>query len=683
MYKFQLYIGEDLVELFKDETITLNSSVQNIMDISKVFTDFTQSFTVPASQQNNRLFTHWYNVDITGGFTSATRSAATIELNSLPFKTGLVQLENVIMRNNKPFSYKITFYGSTVNLTDLFGEDKLNDLDTVDLKAYQHDFDSANVILGLEGAGLFSGDIIYPLISPVRNWLWDSADVDDIFYESASLPSTTNGIVWNELKPAIRLTVVLDAVQDKYGITFSTDFFGTADFAKLFLWMNREKGLMQTPGLPTVVTIGGDTLFPIAVDAGSPSDNVVMTVTPTAGFETIPYSIIVEYNSLDVGGIRQVSHDKVDIGSAGWFLTYPPEDNGTVEFSVQSNENFSFTANIPGEGTSATIITNGKVYVTDTLILNTLHKGQFPDMTVTNFIKSLFNCFNLTTIPTSATDFEVRTLDDWYTQGSVFNLTENNVHYINIDKVEINRPNLHKIINFNYQESETILADQFRETNGIGYGDLEHEEIYDGGTLEINPAFENIIHERLSSQDDGALSDTHVGKIIDDDLEPAKINPIFFYNREITTLTTLTNGIAFINDATTKVEILAYNNVGPENALTNGATTNSLNFGAEVSSWAQIPQTASLFNSYWEDYIGDLYDIKRRIFNYKARFPLNIITRLKLNDVLIIKERAYIINTMNINFTTGETKLELLNFIGELTGTSVNKFFEYDLNIEV
>ena len=58
-------------------------------------------------------------------------------------------------------------------------------------------------------------------------------------------------------------------------------------------------------------------------------------------------------------------------------------------------------------------------------------------------------------------------------------------------------------------------------------------------------------------------------------------------------------------------------------------------------------------------------------------------TRLKINDVLKNKERSYIINTMTTNFKTGETKLQLLNFIGELTGTAVNKFFEYDLNIEV
>jgi hypothetical protein len=48
------------VELFNDEQINVTSSVQNISDISKVFTDFSQSFTVPASPHNNEIFEHFY-----------------------------------------------------------------------------------------------------------------------------------------------------------------------------------------------------------------------------------------------------------------------------------------------------------------------------------------------------------------------------------------------------------------------------------------------------------------------------------------------------------------------------------------------------------------------------------------------------------------------------------------------
>ena len=46
------------LELFQDENISITSSIQNVNDISKVFTDYSQSFTVPATPNNNKIFAH-------------------------------------------------------------------------------------------------------------------------------------------------------------------------------------------------------------------------------------------------------------------------------------------------------------------------------------------------------------------------------------------------------------------------------------------------------------------------------------------------------------------------------------------------------------------------------------------------------------------------------------------------
>jgi len=61
------------VDLFKDENIELNSSVSNINDISKTFSDFSQSFTIPASDKNNAVFLHYYNTDIDSVFNNLGR----------------------------------------------------------------------------------------------------------------------------------------------------------------------------------------------------------------------------------------------------------------------------------------------------------------------------------------------------------------------------------------------------------------------------------------------------------------------------------------------------------------------------------------------------------------------------------------------------------------------------------
>ena len=136
--ELQLFIQDTKVDLFKDETVSLTDTIQNVKDIAKIFTTFTKTFTLPASQVNNKLFKHYYNFDILNpatnksGFDARIKVAARIELNLVPFKDGKIKLEGVDMKNNQPYAYRVTFFGNTVDLKDIIGEDKLNELSSLD-----------------------------------------------------------------------------------------------------------------------------------------------------------------------------------------------------------------------------------------------------------------------------------------------------------------------------------------------------------------------------------------------------------------------------------------------------------------------------------------------------------------------------------------------------------------------
>jgi len=89
----------DRVELFNDEKISVTSSIQNINDISKTFTDFSQTFTVPATKNNNKIFKHWYENSLDTQFTTLTKAEAYIELDTIPFRSGKIQLESCDIKN--------------------------------------------------------------------------------------------------------------------------------------------------------------------------------------------------------------------------------------------------------------------------------------------------------------------------------------------------------------------------------------------------------------------------------------------------------------------------------------------------------------------------------------------------------------------------------------------------------
>ena len=80
MLALQLYIQGQEVDLYEDESVTLVQSIQDVKDIEKVFTDFTRTFSVPASKINNKIFQHFYNYHIIG-FDARKKFEAVLELN--------------------------------------------------------------------------------------------------------------------------------------------------------------------------------------------------------------------------------------------------------------------------------------------------------------------------------------------------------------------------------------------------------------------------------------------------------------------------------------------------------------------------------------------------------------------------------------------------------------------------
>ena len=142
MLALQIYINGSRADTFKDESVTITQSIQNVRDVGKIFTDFTQSFNLPASQNNNKIFKHFYNFNIDGGFDARTKVSTKLELNFLDFKTGVLQLNGVKMKDNTPNSYNVTFFGNTVNLKTLIAEDKL---DVLNLSAFDHTYSKTEV----------------------------------------------------------------------------------------------------------------------------------------------------------------------------------------------------------------------------------------------------------------------------------------------------------------------------------------------------------------------------------------------------------------------------------------------------------------------------------------------------------------------------------------------------------
>ena len=230
--------------MFEDESVVITQTIKNVQDIGKIFTDFTRTFNLPASKTNNKIFKHYYNFHIEDGFDARVRKPANIELNTLPFTDGRVKLEGVDLKDNKPHTYKITFFGSTVTLKDLVGDDTLSGLSS--LVSFNKLYDASNVKDALQDDPT-TNDIIVPLITHTKRLHYNSHSSDttvgNLHYKNGHI----TGVAYTDLKYAIRLHSIIEAIQTKYGVTFSDDFFvnTNAPYYNLFMWLHRKKGEVE------------------------------------------------------------------------------------------------------------------------------------------------------------------------------------------------------------------------------------------------------------------------------------------------------------------------------------------------------------------------------------------------------------------------------------------------------
>jgi len=61
--KVQLFINNQEVDVFQDGSINIQSSIKDVKDPGKIFTDFSKNFTLPASTNNNKIFKQWIKIN--------------------------------------------------------------------------------------------------------------------------------------------------------------------------------------------------------------------------------------------------------------------------------------------------------------------------------------------------------------------------------------------------------------------------------------------------------------------------------------------------------------------------------------------------------------------------------------------------------------------------------------------
>ena len=672
MQTIQLYIEGQRVDMFKDESVSLTQSIQNVRDIAKIFTDFSKTFTLPASKTNNKIFKHYYNFSIENGFDGRTKKDATIELNHLPFKDGKIKLEGVDLKNGVPYAYRITFFGSTVELKDSLGEDTLASLD---LSALNKTYSPSEIQTSLQ-ADPNTTHVIAPLITHTRRLFYDSSSghahddnhTGNLFYQSGA--GHEHGVLWSDLKYAVRIHKIVEAIQNKseYNITFSNDFFNSSNlpYYNLFMWLHRKKGSVENlGGLPSSsVNEWSVSTPPYNTDTRMISSTTLSVFGDVNSYSI--FSLILTTASTDSYRVS-VLLDGVEVSNSG-------NVSGTFTFDSIFLDNGEYTVYIESESTIVFSNIRWNIEyepIPDLFYTDTFDTGsythtatfqfnisqQIPDMKVIDFITGVFRMFNLTAFVDKVTnEIIVKPLDNFYSTGNTYEISK----YIVSDGSSVNVALPFREINLEFEDTETILAKQHDQLAGKIWAKQSwtNFEKLDGEIYNIKLPFSKVKYERLYNVLGGAATTIQYGFFVDDNQDSYFGKPLLFYP----IIQTSGTAISFMTSESDRVSLTSYNI--PSNSLSlNSATSKAnINFFAEINEYTNTSSfTDTLFNGYYKNYITSVFNQKNRLTKVTAYLPLSILLNYTLADRFIINGNSYKINSINTNLETGKSELELLN----------------------
>ena len=263
----------DFLDLYGDIPIKINKSFAELQDISKRNSDYSIGLQLPGSKKNNRFFENFFDVDTTSLFFNAIkRTPINVLINDESYFEGYMRLNKVSVMNSK-IEYDVTLYSTVGDLFGRIGNNQLKDLNFADKQyLFNHEFNKFVVCNWENFNPLFDQSnsepsIFYPVVhngyeytgntnnETVVNLSGSTVSGQTRLYTTTKVGSYSgytaayadgvqryrinspqDGIIDNQLKPALNIKKIIQLMFKTYGYTIKSDFFNTPWFRLLYMY---------------------------------------------------------------------------------------------------------------------------------------------------------------------------------------------------------------------------------------------------------------------------------------------------------------------------------------------------------------------------------------------------------------------------------------------------------------
>ena len=677
MLYFSLIIDNKLVDLFQDESIQLNRQVKDYSKIDTVFTDFSQNFTIPATESNNKIFQNYFDENVLlQSWNQNFALTGEIYIHGLPVFTGEIELLEVKFKDGLPSSYNIVFYGTSKTLLVDWGEKTLPE---IDWSNYLHTISNAIAISSWTG-GLLGGRIIWDLKDYGYGYRYCKKN-GGVSYDIG----VQNTINYKGLRPSILLKEMITNIFTAEGFSLGGTLLSRPEFEYLYVtpqeapgsYFDRINGnnygnFEANDSAPQSIfrpTSTLNTWFALPVGNTVTSGNTSGAWNNTTYTYTCPETgqyrfglTITNYTPLVAPTFTPTLGVKVTVNgkTKGFYQnkTAAQWTSGGQQFCnflrLSKGDVVQFIYNTPVDavvdGSIACLVSppTSQVLVDMARVM--------PEIKVSEFFNSVLQMFNAVLVPSKTYNFELHNIEDWYALGQNVEYTQ----FIDFKNITHKKMPVPSSITMKHKEGEALPQTFFKTTYKRNFGDVtfrpdvdfSDEPIEFETVFQVNPI--TLIQEVDTSGNMISNTDIEMPFIINSESQGVDQKLILFYNGRNTNLKTVNN--TFYVGATL---ITQY----PPSSPYSGYTTNSYStaFGLEASLIGNMPKN-SMYWLYWNRYLSRLYSSRSRIVIVDAVIPVGVWLNMKLNDNVAISGNYYKIQKIQYDLLSQKAVIELITY---------------------
>ena len=683
----RLTIEGNEIELYQNEPVNLSYQFSNLQEINAASSNFSQTFRVPLTKQNQDYFGPVNEFGLIPTWNPKTKAEAELTYNTIPLMRGFVQVKAVYVQKGKYADVELVFFGETANLSRDIGDGMLTD---VDFSSYTETLNYTNVLATWTGSNL---PVRFGVVDRGQNW--SGSDV---------WSTTSTGVNAYEVTGFLRVKEMLTSILSDAGYTFDSNFLDRQ--TELYFMCNsggeindtvtgEEQALFHV-GLVSDVTVTGTAWQTLSFAETTPffdtGGNVASGVF-TAPFDGLyRFRVNIKIDTLPTNHEFQVA---LFINGAEYMniLQGEPSDLQTVftynivtpYIQLNSGETAdvrhrfhtsSDTTTLGGYNSLTAPTTSFELIDTALAGVAWTASANMPEMKQIDFISGLQKNFNLVFIPdkNNPKHLEIEPFNDYLASGTAKDWT-NKIDLSKDIKIEPTTDLQARRYEWTMSEGKDFVNELVQKNAGRVYGRYrvdDPENDFASGEKTITSPFAPFVTSYVPQTDfiiHRMLADTTQA---DKSIKDPKPRLAYWngYNNS-------GNWYFSANQLTKFPEWSEYS----ENRLDIDVTDESLLYGTERPfRYLLVSPLNTLYYQYWRPWVNELYSSDARKMTAHFRLTRTDIANFEFADKIYIKDTYWRIISIKLDATSeGLTQVELVKVLGDIRDCawlpySVDKF---------